>query len=128
MESKLTRRRFLAAGGAVLGVLAFPLRALAATKTHDLYKLTPCPPGKTSGKPCSCHACVVHDANSLFPSSKAADGNRAHINCNCSIVKGTLDFGTYVALFGNPGHLRSYRADLRSRNVQAILKNHPPQF
>jgi hypothetical protein len=130
MRGPVTRRALLARGGALAAaVLATPRLAFAApgaATTAKVYKLTPCGLGQTS--PCSCRACIAHDANSLFPSEKAADGNRAHIGCDCSILEGTLHNGTYVALFGNSDHLRNYRADLRSPRVQELLKNHPAQF
>jgi hypothetical protein len=69
-----------------------------------------------------------HDRWSLFPTRKAANGNRAHIGCNCCIVEGTIGLGTYLALFGNPKRLESYRADLRSARTRAILKRHLPIF
>jgi hypothetical protein len=72
------------------------------------------------------HACILHDTYSLFPSWKAANGNRAHNGCNCPIKKGKIETGTYVALFGNPDHLRAYRVDTRRPWVAAILKQHPP--
>jgi hypothetical protein len=124
MDRLLTRRSFIAGGATVAGALAVPARLLAGPKTTDVYKLdTGCGHGS-----CACNACFYHDMYSLFPSWKAANGNRAHIGCNCLIKKGSLDYGTYVALFGNPAHLRSYRADTRWTWVQAILKQHPPKF
>ena len=51
-----------------------------------------------------------------------------NIGCNCNVVQGTMDFGTFVALFGNPKKLESFRADLRSARNQAVLKNHAPVF
>jgi hypothetical protein len=124
MERRLTRGRFLAGGAAVAGALAWPARLLAAPKTTAIYRLeTGCGDGS-----CACGACRRHDRYSLFPSSKAANGNRAHVGCNCLISKGSIDYGTYVALFGNPAHLRAYRVDTRWPWVQAILKQHPPRF
>jgi hypothetical protein len=125
MERVLTRRRFVAGGVAAAGVLAWPARLMAAPKTTAVYRLQICSPG---GNCAACQACVHHDAYSLFPSHKAADGNRAHVGCNCGIGEGSMEYGTYVALFGNPAHLRSYRVDMRWRWVQAILKQHPPKF
>lgn len=126
-EAALTRKRFLATGAGAVGALAVPQVARAGgspatskAKQQAVYKLVP--NGHT------CRACVNHDDKSVFPSRKAADGNRAHIGCNCKIVEGTLDYGTFVALFGNPAHLESYRADLRSARNQAVLKNHNPVF
>jgi hypothetical protein len=122
-DDVLTRKRFVTAGAAALGAAAVPAVArgsLSAAKTQPVYKLV------RNGH--TCKSCLKHDANSLFPSMKAANGNRAHVGCNCNIVAGTLDFGTYVALFGNPKHIESYRADLRSARTRAVLKNHDPVF
>jgi hypothetical protein len=124
VHSRLTRRRFLIRGAALGGALVLPARLRAAPKTAAVYRLdTGCGQGS-----CACNACFRHDTSSMFPSWKAANGNRAHIGCNCLIRKGTLEYGAYVALFGNPDHIHSYRADLRSKRVQAILKQHPPKF
>ncbi len=124
MERLLTRRRFLAGGAAVASALAYPARLLAAPKRSDIYKLdTGCGAGS-----CACAACVGHAANGLFPSAKAAGGNRAHAGCNCVVTKGSIDYGTYVALFGNPAHPRAYRADRRWPWVKAVLTQHPPVF
>ena len=119
-ETVLTRRGLLASGAAAAGALAVPAVARAKPKTQAVYKLVP--------NGATCEACKRHDAASLFPTAKAADGNRAHIGCNCNVVGGTIDYGTYVALFGAPEELRSYRADLRSTRTQAVVKNHPPVF
>jgi hypothetical protein len=120
MDRVLTRRRFLAVGGVAAAAVAVPARLLAAPKTTDVYKLDPANP--------VCHSCVLHDTHSLFPTSKAANGNRAHIGCNCPIKKGKIDAGTFVALFGKPEHLRAYRVDTRWPWVKAILSQHPPSF
>lgn len=127
VEGLLTRRAFLVRGAAVTGALAFPHVALGDPKTIAVYRLDP-RDSKCGGGKCACNACISHDANSLFPTAEAANGNRAHTGCNCRIVQGSLHYGTYVALFGNPRHLSSYRADLRSARNQAVLKNHAPQF
>lgn len=124
MDRLVTRKGFIAAGGAVAGALTLPARMFAASKTTDVYKLdTGCGHGR-----CACNACFYHDTYSLFPSAKAANGNRAHVGCNCLIRKGSIDQGTYVALFGNPAHLRAYHVDTRWPWVRAILKQHPPNF
>jgi hypothetical protein len=74
MERLFTRRVLLARGAAVAGGLALPARTLAReSKTTAVYKLeTGCGQGA-----CACSACFYHDSNSLFPTEKAADGNRA---------------------------------------------------
>ena len=122
----------MARGAAAVGVVAVPAlaraqRASAAPKTIAVYRLDP-DSAKCGGNNGSCKACIEHDANSLFPTDKAADGNRAHIGCDCCVVAGTLEYGTYVAIFGNPKQLHSYRADLRSPRVKALLKNHGAVF
>jgi hypothetical protein len=120
----ITRRGFLAGAGATVGVLALPTLAAALPKTIAIFRLeTGCGDGG-----CACDACKTHDANSLFPSAKAADGNRAHIGCNCVVHQGTAPYGTYIALFGQPDRLRTYRVDLRDRNTAAIVKRNPPKF
>ena len=123
-EQTLTRKRLLTAGAGALGALAVPgtVRAAASpqTKQQPVFQLV------ASGHVCK--ACRKHDSNSLFPTAKAASGNRAHVGCNCTIAEGTIDFGTFVALFGNPKKLESYRADLRSARTQAVVKNHLPTF
>ncbi len=124
-EQALSRKRFLAAGAGAVGALAVPTIARAGgpsaqAKQQAVYKLVP--NGHT------CKACANHDSKSIFPSAKAANGNRAHVGCNCKVVEGTMDYGTFVALFGNPTHLEGYRADLRSARNQAVLKNHEPVF
>jgi hypothetical protein len=124
---RLTRRKLIASGAAASVALALPARVLPAAKTLPVFKLDPCE--SPSDADCiACQACHSHDANSLFPTHKAADGNRAHTYCNCGIVEGTLDRGTYIALFGNPDRLTKYRVDLRDPAVKAILKAHPPSF
>jgi hypothetical protein len=122
MDRSLTRRRFLAAGAGAAAAAALPTKALALPKTADIYKLD------ETFNPPACDLCVLYDTNSLFPSEKAANGNRAHARCNCGIKKGKIDAGTFVALFGKPEHLRAYRVDMRWPWVKAILSQHPPSF
>ena len=112
-----------------VGALAVPALAKAKPKpkTHAVYRLDPrserC--GHAAG---SCKTCVKYDRNFIFPSRKAAVGNRAHKGCNCCVQAGKLDYDTYVALFGNPKKLKRYRADKRTARVKALLKKHPPVF
>jgi hypothetical protein len=130
MATVLTRRGFVARGGAALGALAFPALAAArraAPKTVAVYRLDP-HSEHCGGGVGSCKACVSYAGRMIFPTSKAAAGNRAHHGCDCCVVGGTIDYGTYVALFGNPKHLTQYRADTRDHRTQAILKNHQPNF
>jgi hypothetical protein len=126
MTDVLTRKRFVGRGLVVVGVLAAPARALAKRpKTQAVYRQNP-----KAGKGDACKACLKHAQNVIFPSRKAANGNRAHKGCNCAIQKGTLDYDTYVALFGVPTRkkLKRYRADRRKPAVRALLKKHPPKF
>jgi hypothetical protein len=132
MTGVLTRRGFLGRGAAGIAALAFPGLASArarraSSKTAAVFKLDP-RSERCGGGVGGCAACVAHDANSLFPSLKAAKGNRAHNGCDCCVVAGTLEYGTYVALFGNPDRRTRYRADKRDRRTQELLKGHPPQF
>ena len=120
MERTLSRRRLVISGAAAAGALAVPTTARAKPKTLPVYKLVP--------NGATCKSCLGHDAASLFRTGKAANGNRAHVACNCAILRGSIDYGTFVALFGNPGDLRAYRADRRSTRTQGILKNHEPNF
>lgn len=116
----LNRRRLLASGLAAAGALAIPTVASGKPKTRPVFKLVP--------NGATCRSCLKHDRASLFPTAKAGNGNRAHIGCNCTLVQGSIDYGTFVALFGDPNDLRSYRADLRSTRNRAIIKNHEPVF
>jgi hypothetical protein len=135
MKERLTRGGFVARGAVVVGGVAVPGlarvgQAAAAPKTLAVYGLDP--DGNCTGNDDGfCKACANHAANSVFPTAKAADGNRAHPGCNCCVVEAEerLEYGAYVALFGNPKHqLRDYRADLRSKRVKAILKGQLPTF
>src|SRR5438132_5874293 len=129
VEQSITRKDLITVGAGAFAALAVPAAVRAATKPvppppqpqpQPVYKLVP--NGHT------CRACGKHDSSSLFPTDKAARGNRAHPGCNCTVVAGTMDYGTFVAVFGNPKKLESYRADLRSARIQAVLKNHLPVF
>ena len=130
MTDSFTRKKFVARG-AVTVALGVPALARAAAdkrpKTHAVYRLDPrserC--GHADG---SCKTCRKYDASFLFPTRKAANGNRAHKGCNCCIQQGKLHYGTYVALFGNPKKLKRYRADKRTKRVKALLKKHPAVF
>jgi hypothetical protein len=129
MTEVISRRRFVARG-AVAVALAAPALALGKKRrpaTHAVYRLDPrserC--GHGAG---SCKNCERYDRNLLFPTRKAANGNRAHKGCNCCIQRGKLHYGTYVALFGNPKKLKRYRADKRTKRVKALLKKHPAVF
>ena len=123
-EQQICRKQFLA--GAAIGVagVALPAVARAAGKTRrPVFRLSPSA-GICDGPrgTCACKACYGH-TNKLFPSISAADGNRAHPYCNCGIeTAAMIPYGTWVALFGNPRHIRRSSVDLRHRNVAEILK------
>src|SRR4051794_8166751 len=81
MLALLTRRKFVVRMGAALGALSFPALGRARGQaTQYVWKLRPA--GHTT-----CRACVNHDAHKLFAYRKAANGNRAHVGCNCRIVR-----------------------------------------
>jgi hypothetical protein len=127
MTNPLTRKRFVARGLLAVGVLAAPARALAKRRPtrQAVYRLYP-----RGGKGDACKSCRRHAANNIFPTRKAANGNRAHTGCDCAIQKGSLHYETYVALFGVPTRkkLKRYRADKRKPAVGALLKKHPARF
>ena len=112
-----------------VAALAAPALALGKRRPsrHAVFRLDPrserC--GHAAG---SCKTCEQYDRNFIFPTRKAANGNRAHKGCNCCIQGGTIQYATYVALFGNPKKLKRYRADKRNARVKALLKRHPPHF
>src|SRR5438093_5593031 len=117
MRGLLTRRSFLARSGAVFGALSLPALARARTQeTAGIYKLARNGP--------TCVACGRQDTKKLFPTRKAANGNRAHIGCNCRIVEGTIDRRGYDLLFGPGAGNRKpvYSVDRRTRSVHAILE------
>jgi hypothetical protein len=127
MTEVISRRRFVARGAVALAAPALALGKKRRPATHAVYRLDPrserC--GHGAG---SCKNCERYDRNLLFPTRKAANGNRAHKGCNCCIQRGKLHYGTYVALFGNPKKLKRYRADKRTKRVKALLKKHPAVF
>jgi hypothetical protein len=126
MTGVLTRRRFVARGLVAVGALASPALALGKKRpgTHAVYRLDPTCGHSTS----SCKTCTSYAKKFLFPTRKAANGNRPHRGCNCCIQGGKLDYGTYVAIFGNPKKLKRYRADRRKQAIKKLLKRHPPVF
>src|SRR5262249_4332997 len=78
MTTALTRRSFIARGGTALAALSFPALAAArraAPKTVAIYRLDP-GSERCGGGVGSCKACVSHAGGSLFPTPKAAAGNR----------------------------------------------------
>jgi TAT (twin-arginine translocation) pathway signal sequence len=126
VAEKLTRREFVVGGAAVAAAVALPQVAFPKSNRIAIWRLQPL--GVCSGGTTACRTCASYDGHTLFPTEKAANGNRAHIGCDCCLQQGTIDYGGYVALFGPPGDLKAYRVDTRSREVAAILKQHPPLF
>jgi hypothetical protein len=123
-QHRISRQRFVAGAGVGLAGLALPSVGHAAIPTERaVYRLSPdggiC---DGPGSACACAACYAHAEAMIFPSMKAADGNRAHAHCNCGIEEaGTLPFWKWIALFGTPHHISLYSADRRDRRVAAIL-------
>jgi hypothetical protein len=122
MRALLTRRAFLARAGAAIGALSVPAFARARTHgTSAIYKLSPWG--------VACRACQAHDKNKLFPTRKAALGNRAHNGCNCGPRKGSIDSRGYGLLFGSLTRAQSiYTVDRRDSRVAAILAKYPVSF
>jgi hypothetical protein len=128
IEHEFSRKRFVA--GAGLGVAGLALPAVASATSHKqlaVFRLNPdagvC---DGPGAACACKACYGHTAK-LFPSTEAANANRAHPYCNCGIERaGTIPYGKWVALFGEPRHILRDSADRRDTRVAAILKHTSP--
>jgi hypothetical protein len=124
----LTRRSFVARAGAAAGALWLPGLARArAQDTKFIFKL------RQHGD--TCKACMSYDARKLFPTRKAANGNRSHIGCNCLIVRGSIDkrgwgllfVPQYARILGPPTRFLYY-VDRRDRVVRTVLKTYPPTF
>jgi hypothetical protein len=133
----INRRMFLTRGLAVLGAVAFPsacggkstlITPTATTTTGSgqglaVYRLhvadAKCTADQLRGGHCSCRACAAHAANKLFPTSEAADANRAHQHCNCLVdVAGNLPQGTWIELFGEPTKLTRQSVDRRAPGIR----------
>lgn len=74
------RRRFL--GLLVVGIAALLLpggASAARRKKKVVFRLS------THGRR-TCGACKGHAANRFYRTMEAADGDRAHLGCNCAIV------------------------------------------
>jgi hypothetical protein len=83
------RREFLRL--VALGLVALlPGSALAAEgrkrrkKTKVVFRLS-------THKRRTCKACKGHAANRFYRTRRAANKDRAHVGCNCTIVKQTID-------------------------------------
>lgn len=124
MHNPMPRRRFLARGAAIVGGLVGSLAGrgvLAGAQGQQIpyYKLSPCGRagilsklqittagyrqnnGRNRLPNCqACHACHSHDYYKVMSSKDAANQNRAHIGCNCSVyLAGTLDATKWNQLF-----------------------------
>lgn len=118
MATMVTRRKFLGGGAVAVGGAAAALSpsvALAGPRKRAAYALDPCAGGCES-----CNACESHAAAMVF--ARKQDIRRAHLGCDCGVVETALPFGTWVALYGHPEHMRAGEADRRDRRVAAILK------
>jgi len=128
MAEQVTRRRFLGTGAVAAAALAGPVGALAqaelASSTTAIYRLrTGC-----GSRRCVCMSCIKWDKHAFFPTKKAADGNRAHIGCNCVIQKGTIHTATYRKLFGTRADRTHYFVDSRWSWVRHLIRQDPPKF
>jgi hypothetical protein len=103
----LSRRAFakyITASVAVGTALAHPAPSLAQTqpaedKTRKVYSFYPLENGALT----PCKSCLSHAQHKRFATLEAADTNRAHPGCNCSILEETEPADTYYQLFGGTG-------------------------
>lgn len=97
---RLERRRFLKGAGVVgLGTLA-PLSAVrpasaSTTAKIRVFRLS------TRGQHV-CGACKGQAANKYFRLRRSANNRRAHLGCNCTIVKQRIDQQLWAAYFVRP--------------------------
>lgn len=129
-EDKLTRRRFLVRAGGLVALASIPvacgnngsvsITSITAAQAATVFRLSTAGAACT-GTRCSCHACEKHAANKLFATRAAADTNRAHQHCNCTIVQETLAPEKWKALFGDPAGPERTHVDLRDPQVQQLL-------
>jgi len=128
MAEQVTRRRFLGTSAVAAAALTAPARALARSEQAQsltaIYRLQP----GCGRRACVCRACVNHDKHALFPTRKAANGNRAHVGCNCVIRAGKIHANTYSALFGPRKNRTHYVVDTRWPWVRTLVRHDPPQF
>lgn len=149
MDRRIDRRRLLKGGAVLVGSAAVSLspglaslaresrsrRTSQAPSTRTWYALDPewgaglagCPvdPGAVHQSTHACHACNSchsHADNKLFPTADAADQNRAHLGCNCTVVEGgELPQDVWEQLFGDPANLENQQVDRRWTWVAEIL-------
>jgi hypothetical protein len=95
LTRRFGRRRFLRGAGAVgLGTLA-PLSAMrpaSATATIRVFRLS------TRGQN-ACGACKGQAANKYFRLRRSANHRRAHLGCNCQILKQRIDQQIWAKYF-----------------------------
>ena len=103
----LSRRAFakyIAASVAAGTALAQAAPSLAQTQpaaddTRKIYSFYPLENGVLT----PCKSCLSHAQHKRFATLEAADANRAHPGCNCSILEMTEPAETYDQLFGGTG-------------------------
>jgi hypothetical protein len=120
-RGRLLRRAALAFGGAAgVGGAITALAGATAEKTDTYVLLSD---GCTHGPSCrACTACTRHAAHSLFASADAADRNRAHPGCTCTVAAGPrLPADAWRALFGDPSSPTRGRVDRRATWVAETL-------
>ena len=154
MDRRLDRRKLLKGTAALFGgtaatltpgLTAFAELAGSGSGTQGLgtltwYALDPewgagldgCPvdPSAVHQSSHACHACNAchhHADNKLFPSSTAADENRAHVGCKCLVVEGgELPVEIWESLFGSAGNVERQQVDRRWDWVADVLGAEPP--
>jgi hypothetical protein len=73
----------------------------------------------------SCGACKAHGANRFYQTRTAADADRAHPGCNCSIVKHPLPRGRVVQMF-REGDVFDRRSRRKPKKKPPVAKRKPP--
>ena len=134
----MTRRAFLGRAGSLLVLAAIPAAcgggkkqagatSTATTATTEttgrataIFRLSTSD-GACSGPRCACGACQRHADSKLFASHEAADGGRAHVHCNCTVVEDSLPDDRWQKLFGPAAKPDRTAVDRRDPNVASIL-------
>jgi hypothetical protein len=112
MQSKFTihmttRRAFGTLAAASNGFAAALLHAtdgaaralLVEQTTFPVYSFVPLEDGVLT----TCKSCLSHAKNKRFASLDAAEGNRAHLGCKCTIAATASTEGEFVKMFGGIG-------------------------
>lgn len=77
----------------------------------------------------SCNTCHKHGSNKLFPSAEAANANRAHLGCKCTVVEGgELPADVWAELFGPVDAVERQQVDRRWDWVAEILGGAPGEY